>query len=89
MFPNVSGFTWTPIHVAFLAIFFSVAGVIAATFLLALWRAKRDLSLGKVASIQWHSAFSDLPSRDRACRHEVTPADVQCRRRGNTQCSRR
>ena len=28
MFPNVNGFVWTPLHVVFLAIFFSVAAVI-------------------------------------------------------------
>jgi glycine cleavage system H protein len=72
MFPNVSGFSWTPIHIVFLAVFFSVAAVIATTVLLALWRAKQDLSQGKVAAIRWHSAFNDLPARDRACRHEVT-----------------
>jgi hypothetical protein len=72
MFPNVSGFTWTPIHIAFLAIFFSVAAVIASTVILAAWRARRDLTQGKAASIQWHASFEDLPARDRACRHEVT-----------------
>ena len=72
MFPNVSGFTWTPLHLTFLAIFFSVATVIATTVLLAAWRARRDLAEGETASIQWHAAFEDLPPRDRACRHEVT-----------------
>src|SRR5687768_14011579 len=72
MFPNVSGFNWTPIHLAFLAIFFSVALVIASTVLLAAWRAKRDLAQGKAQAIQWRTSFEDLPARDRACRHELT-----------------
>ena len=72
MFPNVNGFAWTPVHIVFLAVFFSVAAVIASTVILAAWRAKRDLAQGKAGSIQWHASFEDLPARDRACRHEFT-----------------
>jgi glycine cleavage system H protein len=72
MFPNVYGFHWTPVHVIFLAIFFSVAAVIASTVIVAVLRARRDVIQGKANAIQWHSSFEDLPERDRACRHELT-----------------
>lgn len=72
MFPNVYGFSWTPVHLTFLAIFFSVAAVIATTLVAAALRARRDLAAGRATSIQWHASFEDLPGRDRACRHEMT-----------------
>ena len=72
MLPNVYGFSWTPVHLIFLTIFFSVATIVVGTVLLAAWRARRDLHTGRATAIQWHSAFEDLPARDRACRHEFT-----------------
>jgi hypothetical protein len=82
MFPNVYGFSWTPLHVTFLAIFFSVAGVIAAALTVAFWRTRRDLALGRATAIQWHGSFEDLPERDRICRHQFTGefCDRHCER---------
>ena len=72
MFPNVYGFSWTPLHLIFLGVFFSVAVVIAITVVIAAIRARHELDLGNAARIRWHSDFEELPSRDRVCRHEFT-----------------
>ncbi|MDZ4797372.1 MAG: glycine cleavage system protein H [Bryobacteraceae bacterium] len=72
MFPNVSGWSWTPLHVTFVTIFLTVAAVMAGTLLLAAWRAWRDVRRGRAESIRWHSEFEDLPLADRTCRHVLT-----------------
>ena len=72
MFPNVNGFAWTPLHIAFLGIFFTLAAVIASTIAISAWRSRRDLQEGNADTIRWHAEFEDLPARDRACRHEFT-----------------
>jgi hypothetical protein len=72
MFPNVYGFHWTPWHVTFLAVFFTIAGVIATTLVLAWRRAARDLRQNRQHAIRWHETFEDMPERDRVCRHQLT-----------------
>ncbi len=72
MFPTVSGWTWTPIHVVFVSVFLTIASVVALTVILAAFRAWRDIRKGKAEAIRWHSEFEDLPARDRVCRHEIT-----------------
>jgi hypothetical protein len=72
MLPNVYGFNWTPLHVAFLGIFFTVALIIAIVVAISAWRARRDLRSGTAEAIRWHGEFEDLPARDRGCRHEFT-----------------
>ena len=72
MFPNVYGFHWTPWHVTFLAVFFTIACVIATTLLMAWRRAARDLRLNRQNAIRWHETFEEMPEADRVCRHQLT-----------------
>lgn len=72
MFPWVYEFHWTPGHIIFLGVFFSVSIVIAATVARSGWLAYRDFKRQKAGSIQWHADFEDLPRSARACRHELT-----------------
>ncbi len=72
MFPNVSGFEWSPGHLVFLGVFFTVILTVAWTLGLAWARARRDAREGRVTKIRWNSDFHDLPAADRVCRHELT-----------------
>jgi hypothetical protein len=72
MFPNVYGFHWTPWHVGFLLVFFTIATVIATTLILAFRRAARDLRQNRQHSIRWHETFEEMPEPDRVCRHQLT-----------------
>lgn len=72
MFPWVYGFHWSPGYLIFLGAFFTVAVVVAATIVLALWRTWNDFRQGRVAQVQWASSFHDLPPQERACRHDLT-----------------
>lgn len=80
MFPNDYAFHWTPVHVVFLGIFFTVVIVVAVHFALAAFRAVRDVRENRYEAIRWHEDFEDLPSELRACRHELTGrcAQRQC-----------
>lgn len=72
MFPWVYGFQWSFGYLVFLGVFFTVAMVVAATLVTALWRSFRDFRRGTVPRIQWESSFHDLPARERPCRHNLT-----------------
>jgi glycine cleavage system H lipoate-binding protein len=71
MFPGVNGFHWTAGHLIFLGVFYSVVVVIAATLVRSLLRSRKDFDTGKAEAIRWREDFSDLPARDRKCRHEL------------------
>lgn len=72
MFPNVYGFSWTPGHLIFLGIFFSVVLIIVTTVALAWLRAARSVRTHKADKIRWESNFHDLTPAERACRHQFT-----------------
>jgi glycine cleavage system H protein len=72
MFPTVYGFEWDPFYLTFLGVFFTVIVVVAATGVIALRRAARDVQGRKIERIRWHADFEELPDRDRRCRHEFT-----------------
>lgn len=72
MFPWVYEFHWTPFHIGFLLVFFTVFAVITSTLVKAFLRTRSDEQQDKFEAIQWHSDFGDLSPRARACRHELT-----------------
>jgi hypothetical protein len=72
MFPWSPEFVWDAAHVAFFGAFYSVALTIAIVLGLGLRRARADARAGRTEAIAWRAAFEDLPSRDRACRHQLT-----------------
>jgi hypothetical protein len=72
MLPNVYGWSWTPVHVIFVSVFFLVGLTVATTVLMAWWRARRDLNAGQTDSIRWREEFHELPCSERTCRHEIT-----------------
>jgi hypothetical protein len=88
MFPGVDGFRWDTGHVVFLGAFFTVALVVAATLIAAFFRSLRDREPKLEQRIRWRLDFSELPARDRCCRHEMTgevarrhcPNEFDCRR---------
>jgi glycine cleavage system H protein len=82
MFPNVYGFHWSAGHLIFLGLFFVVVVAIATTVMLALARAWRHARQKRLDQVRWLAEFHDLPSRDRACRHECTGVfrDRKCER---------
>jgi hypothetical protein len=71
VFPFIYEFHWTPVHVIFLGIFFSVAFVILTTVSLALFRAYKAFRKQRHEAIQWEAEFEDLPAATRACRHQI------------------
>jgi hypothetical protein len=72
MLPNVYGWSWTPAHVIFVAVFFGIGATIAVTVTIAWWRAARDLKGGRGDSIRWREEFRELSPTGRTCRHEIT-----------------
>jgi glycine cleavage system H lipoate-binding protein len=88
MFPGVDGFRWDTGHVVFLGAFFTVAVTAAATLVAAFFRSMRDRQPEQEQRIRWRLDFSELPARDRCCRHEMTgevarrqcPNEFDCRR---------
>lgn len=72
MFPNDYAFHWTPLHVIFLGIFFTVLIVVGAQFAIAIWRAARGVSENRYDAIRWQEDFKDLPPELCACRHALT-----------------
>lgn len=72
MFPGVDGFRWDVGHIVFLGAFFAVLVIIGITSARAMLRSWRDRTPDAVESIRWHADFTDLPARDRHCRHEIT-----------------
>jgi len=80
MFPNDYAFHWSPLHVLFLGIFFTVLIVVGSHFAVALWRASRGLRQNRYDAIRWHADFEDFPPELRACRHALTGecADRKC-----------
>ncbi len=71
MFPFIYEFHWTPVHVIFLGIFFSVVIVILATLSIALLRAYKAFREQHHETIQWEAEFEDLPVAARMCRHQI------------------
>lgn len=72
MFPWVYEFHWSPSHIIFLGLFFSVVVVVFSTVAMALLRSHRAIRQRKDEMILWHSEFEDLPALAKACRHEFT-----------------
>jgi glycine cleavage system H lipoate-binding protein len=72
MFPWVYEFRWTPYHLIFLGIFFSVIAVVFSTVGVALWRVYRNFTFQTAEAIQWKAEFEELPGAARSCRHELT-----------------
>ncbi len=72
MFPGIDGFEWTPGHLIFLGIFYTVVAVVFLTLALAAVRAWRSYRANRAEAIRWQADFHDLPARDRACRHART-----------------
>lgn len=72
MFPWIYEFRWTPVHVIFLGVFFTVAMVVVATVLVALRRTGRTFASRASEKLQWLSDFEDLPAAARACRHQIS-----------------
>ncbi len=71
MFPFIYEFRWTPAHLIFLGLFFSVVVVIASTVGVALLRMLKAFRTQKVEAIQWEAEFEDLPVAARVCRHQL------------------
>ncbi|MFA6455309.1 MAG: hypothetical protein WCW40_00705 [Bacteroidota bacterium] len=78
MLPWVYEFHWTPFHIAFLLIFFSVFVTIVSTVIIALRRTQHADQQHNTEAIQWHSDFEDLPPSMKVCRHELS-GDVKHR----------
>ena len=71
MFPGIDGFHWTFGHILFLSLFFLVALTILTTVASAVWRTAKDFRTHKAIDFYWKENFSELPERDRRCRHEL------------------
>jgi glycine cleavage system H lipoate-binding protein len=72
MFPNDYAFHFSPVHLVFLGIFFTVAMLVAAYLLTAAFRTARALRQNRYEAIRWHEDFEDFPAEMRACRHQLT-----------------
>jgi len=72
MFPFVYGFHWTPYHITFLCVFFTVVAAVVSQLLLAGYRSARDLKMGAAPRLRWHEEFEELSRDGRACRHQLT-----------------
>jgi hypothetical protein len=72
VFPFIYEFRWTPAHLIFLGVFFSVVILIASTVGLALLRSLRAFRTRHQETIQWEAEFEDLPVASRMCRHQLT-----------------
>jgi len=72
MFPWSPEFAWDAYHVFFFGALYSVLAAVAATLLLAAWRARSDLRRERAAAIAWHADFAELAAPARACRHQLT-----------------
>jgi glycine cleavage system H lipoate-binding protein len=71
MFPFVYEFHWTPFHVTFLLVFFTLFSLVAATLVLAFRRTVKNDSPEHIEHVRWHTDFADLPPAQKACRHEL------------------
>lgn len=71
MFPGIDGFHWTISHILFLSLFFVVLLTILTTIASAVWRTARDFRTQNAIDFCWKENFSELPERDRRCRHEL------------------
>jgi glycine cleavage system H lipoate-binding protein len=71
MLPWVYEFHWTPFHVTFLLIFFSIFSIVAATVVMAFRRTQQDEKMKKTEAILWHTDFEDLAPSMKVCRHEL------------------
>jgi glycine cleavage system H lipoate-binding protein len=72
MFPGVSGFHWSAGHIIFLTAFGLVLATIVSAVWAALWRTVGHIRSRRADAIRWHLDFSDLPERERACRHALS-----------------
>lgn len=72
MFPFVYEFHWSPVHIIFLGIFFTVVVVILSTLSLAVMRVYKAFRKRHQEMIRWEADFEDLPSEARACRHQIS-----------------
>ena len=71
MFPWVDGFHWSVGHIVFLSLFFTVVLTILLTFIAALLRTASDFRTHRATEMCWRFSFSELPARERRCRHEL------------------
>jgi glycine cleavage system H lipoate-binding protein len=71
MFPWIYEFKWTAGHIIFLAVFFSVAVVIATTLLRALLEAWKTFANHNEEDVMWEAAFEDIPDSSKQCRHAL------------------
>ncbi len=71
MLPFVYEFHWTPFHVTFLLVFFTLFSMVAATLVLAFRRTVKNDSPEHIEHVRWHTDFADLPTALKACRHEL------------------
>jgi glycine cleavage system H lipoate-binding protein len=69
---------WTPFHIGFLLIFFTVFVVVVSTIIVAMRRTQQAEKSHTSDAIMWHSDFADLPLAMRVCRHELN-GDVKHR----------
>jgi glycine cleavage system H lipoate-binding protein len=77
MFPFIYEFHWTPVHIIFLGIFFSVVVVILTTVALACVRSYKAFQKKHQELIRWEADFEDLPLTARVCRHEINAEVAQ------------
>jgi hypothetical protein len=71
MFPWVDGFHWSPGHIIFLSVFFTVVLIILTTFAWAIWRTASDFRTHRATETCWRLNFAELPEAERRCRHEL------------------
>jgi glycine cleavage system H lipoate-binding protein len=72
MFPGVDGFHWSIGHIFFISVFLCIAAALAVVAIVSAARTVRNLRGGHAESIRWSAAFTELPLRDRKCRHALT-----------------
>lgn len=78
MLPWVYEFHWTPFHITFLLVFFSVFVAVITTVVMAMRRTLEDERMNRFDAIVWHSNFDDLSPAMKVCRHQLI-GDVQHR----------
>lgn len=71
MFPGVDGFHFTFGHILFLSLFFVIIATIFVTVAQAVRRTVGDFRTHQANDLCWHQYFSEMPSAERRCRHEL------------------
>jgi glycine cleavage system H lipoate-binding protein len=59
-------------HVIFLSLFYAVLATICLTLTVAFLRAVSVFRARSAEAVCWHATFTDLPARERVCRHQFT-----------------